>query len=236
MDYVDHYKKDAEEFDYFAERYGATKDDERRLREYILSRLPSSSKLVLDAGCGSGWASRALIPEGKRIVSIDISMKNVATALKNSPSENHMGVICDTMHLPFKEHSFDAIIASEIIEHTVEPESFAASLFKAVKKGGVLLISTPYKEKILYTLCIHCNKKTPMNAHLHSFDENILLKIGRAIGSGNTKFNTFGNKFLIFGRTYVFHKFLPFTGWKLIDTLFNKILGRPVHILMEYYK
>ena len=236
MNYVDHYKKDAEEFDYFAERYGATGDDEKRTREYILSRVPINGKLILDAGCGSAWASNALIPKGYGVISIDISLKNVTTALQNTPSDRHFGVICDTMHLPFKEESFNTVIASEIIEHTVDPEAFASSLFKSVKRGGLLLISTPYKEKLLYSLCIHCNKKTPMNAHLHSFDENLLINIGKSIGSKRIDFHTFGNKYLIFGRTYVMHRFFPFSVWKAIDKIFNKILGKPVHILMEYWK
>ena len=198
--------------------------------------MPHSGDLILDAGCGSAWASKALIPKGKTVVSIDISLKNVSQALLNTPSDKHFGVVCDTMHLPFREGVFNSIIASEIIEHTVDPESFASSLFISVKQGGLLLISTPYKEKILYSLCVHCNKKTPMNAHLHSFDENMLIDIGKSIGSNKIGFNTFGNKFLIFGRTYVFHRFLPFSLWKVFDKIFNKILGKPVHILMEYTK
>jgi hypothetical protein len=40
FNYIDHYKKDAEEFDYFEERKGATAHDERRVREFIISKIP----------------------------------------------------------------------------------------------------------------------------------------------------------------------------------------------------
>lgn len=236
MDYIEHYKKDSEEFDYFEERSGATRDDENRLREYILSKVPPQSHTILDAGCGSAWAAQNLLPSGKFVVSADISFLNVNKALKISPSSNHCGVVCDALMPPFKESAFDAVIASEIIEHTVEPENFVKKLLGIVKQRGSLLVSTPYKEKIIYTLCVHCNKKTPLHAHLHSFDENILLEYGIKIKAGRVNFSLFGNKYLIFGRTYVILRYLPFPIWKFFDNLFNKILGKPVHILVEYHK
>lgn len=236
MDYIEHYKKDSEEFDYFEERLGATGDDEKRLREYILSKVPSYSHNILDSGCGSAWVAQYLLPLGKFVVSTDISLRNIKKALEIFPSANHCGVVCDALHLPFKENTLDCIIASEIIEHTVEPENFVKSLFSSVKPNGLLLVSTPYKEKIIYTLCIHCNQKTPLHAHLHSFDENILAGYGFTSKAASVNYSLFGNKYLIFGRTYVILRFLPFALWKFIDNLFNKTLGRPVHILVEYYK
>jgi len=236
MEYVEHYKKDAEEFDYFAPRSGATLDDERRLREYILSLVPIESLTVLDAGCGSAWCAKNLLPKGKTVISTDIAFRNVSKALEIYPSERHFGVVCDSMHLPFKDEKIDVIFATEIIEHTVDPTGFAQSLFSILRPFGLLLLSTPYKEKILYSLCIHCNKKTPMNAHLHSFDEYILTGIGSKLKARKSNYHLMGNKFLIFGRTYVIHKILPFVIWKYFDKAFNILLGRPAHIIMEYLK
>jgi hypothetical protein len=39
FNYIEHYKKDAAEFDYFEERKGATAHDERRVREFIISTV-----------------------------------------------------------------------------------------------------------------------------------------------------------------------------------------------------
>ncbi|MBK6678888.1 MAG: hypothetical protein IPG53_02180 [Ignavibacteriales bacterium] len=39
FNYIEHYKNDAEQFDYFETRSGATAHDERRLREYIISEI-----------------------------------------------------------------------------------------------------------------------------------------------------------------------------------------------------
>src|SRR5579863_10043527 len=55
FNYLEHYKTDAEEFDYFEEQTGATAHSERRLREYIVSLIPRDSRFLLDVGSGSAW-------------------------------------------------------------------------------------------------------------------------------------------------------------------------------------
>ncbi len=236
MNYVDHYKKDAEEFDYFEPRSGATLADEKRLREYIISKIPSSPSFILDSGCGSAWGASELLPKGHTVVSTDISFVNVSKAVEKYQSGRHFGVVCDSLRLPFKDNAFETVIASEIIEHTTDPENFVHSLLRTAKQNGKLIVTTPYKEKIQYTLCVHCNQKTPLHAHLHSFDENILTGFGKKAGAEKIEFSIFGNKHLIFLRTYVILKYLPFALWKITDKLFTKLLGKPVHILLEYYK
>jgi SAM-dependent methyltransferase len=236
MDYIGHYKKDAEEFDYFEERFGATEDDEKRLREYIISEIRLHSDIVLDAGCGSAWLASYLLPENKTVISTDLALTNVKKALEIYPYNKHYGVVCDSLNLPFKEGSFNSVVAAEIIEHVVNPENFVTGLFNCVRPNGMLLVSTPYKEVLRYTLCIHCNQKTPIHAHLHSFDEFVLTGLGRSIATKRIDYSTFGNKYLIFLRTYAILRFLPFKAWKFVDNIFNKILGKPVHIITKYLK
>jgi hypothetical protein len=85
-------------------------------------------------------------------------------------------------------------------------------------------------------LCVHCNKKTPLHAHIHSFDENILTNLCSNNKLKNIVWNTFGNKYLIFLRTYSILKYFPFRVWKIIDSIFNYIKNVPVHIIVQYKK
>lgn len=56
FNYIDHYKKDAEEFDYFGERSGATAHDERRVREYIIHECDvKGAKYWMWAPEALGW-------------------------------------------------------------------------------------------------------------------------------------------------------------------------------------
>jgi len=236
FNYIDHYKKDAVEFDYFEERKGATAHDERRVRECIISKIPKSVSSILDVGCGNGWVAKEFLPRGKQVYSLDISITNPAIAKKLYTNEKHFGITADSFHLPFNDNSFDCVIASEIIEHVYDPAGFVKELFRVVKKGGSLIITTPYKEKLIYYLCIHCNQKTPANAHIHSFDEKKLESLYSGSDLKSFKYETFGNKILLFLRTYVILQFFPFWIWKLKDKFFNLFIKKPFHIICIYKK
>ena len=236
FNYIDHYKKDAVEFDYFEVRKGATAHDERRVREYIISKIPKNVNSILDVGCGNGWVAKEFLPKGKQVSSLDISVTNPSKARKHYPGEKHFGITADSFHLPFNDNSFDCVIASEIIEHVYDPSGFIKELFRVVKKEGKLIITTPYKEKLIYYLCIHCNQKTPANAHIHSFDEKKLESLYSGNDLESFKYETFGNKILLFLRTYVILQFFPFWMWKLKDKSANLIFNKPAHIICIYKK
>lgn len=236
FDYATHYKVDAQEFDYFEKRTGATEHEERRVREYVQSWIPKSAKTILDVGCGSGWVAKTFLSKNFNIISLDISKTNPLTALKLYPSSKHSGLVADSFHLPFATNSMDCIVASEIIEHVADPKEFVSELFRVIKQGGSLLITTPYKEVIQYSLCIHCNKKTPLHAHLHSFDEVILKNLYSGNELENFRYATFGNKALIHLRTHVLLKYFPFSLWKLKDRFANFFINKPQHIICLYKK
>lgn len=234
FDYVEHYKIDAEEFDYFEERSGATKHDEDRVHQYILSKVNKNSLSVLDVGTGSAWVAKHFQHTPVKVVSLDISKKNVTIAKQKYPNNNHYPIVADSFKLPFADNSFDTVIASEIIEHVISPKKFIAELYRVVNKGGNLIVTTPYKEKLRYYLCIHCNKKTPVHAHIHSFDENKLVELSPK--NNIVSWSVFGNKGLLFLRTYVILQYFPFWLWKFTDLVFNKIKNIPAHIIIEYTK
>lgn len=236
FDYLTHYKTDADEFNYFEKRIGATEHEERRVREVIISQVPKNVKTVLDVGCGSGWVAKEFLNKNKKVISLDISKSNPQKVKQLYQSQNHFQVVADSFKLPFESNSIDCVIASEIIEHVVDPKSFLKELFRVVSENGRLIVSTPYKEKLRYVLCIHCNKKTPVNAHLHSFDENSLRELYQENDLKKFTRIIFGNKALIFLRTHVLLKFFPLSLWLAVDWLANKIYNKPLHIVCVYKK
>jgi ubiquinone/menaquinone biosynthesis C-methylase UbiE len=236
FDYITHYQTDAEEFDYFEKRIGPAEHEERRVREIIISEVPVNANLILDVGCGSGWVAKEFLRKNKKVISLDISKKNPLIVKQLYQSQNHFPLVADSFKLPFNSHSVDCVIASEIIEHVIDPKEFLRELFRVAKKGGKVVISTPYKEKIRYVLCVHCNKKTPVNAHLHSFDEIILESFSKEIGAKKFRSLIFGNKALIFLRTHIILKYLPLSIWQAIDWLANKIYNKPLHIVCSFEK
>ncbi|WP_372932297.1 class I SAM-dependent methyltransferase [Mariniphaga sediminis] len=236
FNYIEHYQKDAKVYDYFSERDSGTEHGDRRVREYIASQIPLKKGRILDVGCGKAWVARDFCPQGFEVTSMDISLENTSEALKRYPFENHSAVVADAYSPPFKKNSFDYIIASEIIEHVAYPDNFVKSLFQILKPGGVLIVTTPYKEKIRYSLCVHCNKPTPFNAHLHSFDEKILTSLYTEPDLKQCHYQTFGNKILIHLRLHVILKYLNFKVWKILDRIMNKVYNVPLRILVKWEK
>ena len=91
-----------------------------------------SSKRVLDAGCGfKPWLP--LFDEATQYIGVDYSSQwSSADALASID------------HLPFPDDTFDAVICSEVLEHTRYPERCIEELRRVCKPGGVLYISTPF--------------------------------------------------------------------------------------------
>lgn len=55
-------------------------------------------------------------------------------------------VICDfNASLPFKDHTIDALVLSNVLEHVKEPGILLQECFRILKPGGILFGSTPYQ-------------------------------------------------------------------------------------------
>ncbi len=232
FEYLEHYQRDAEVFDYTEPPAdAATRHENRRLHQRILEALPQKAELVLDVGCGNAWLAEALLPKGKTVLSMDISTANPQKALQRFPSERHIGLVADAYHLPILPGSLDAIVTSEIMEHVPDPKLFIEKLTAALKPGGVLVITTPYDEQRQYHLCVHCNRPTPSHAHLHSFSEaNIGEFIPESIGYETRAFH---NTYLLRLKSHLIFRWLPHWTWKVKDAAWNNLFGKPTRFLIR---
>ena len=233
FNYREHYVKDAQYFDYSAGDDSVTTRNERqRNREAILNVIPENINLVLDIGCGDAWIAKELLKKKVHVVSMDLAITNPLNAIKNYPSENHAAVVADGMHLPFADNCFDVIIASEVIEHLADPSAFIRHCTAKLKHGGKLILLTPNNEKLEFYICVHCNKPTPKSAHLHSFTE----KFFEQFKNYNIQSQVLCNKYLVRLRIYNLLSFLPFNLWRMIDSIANRIFGKPKTLLVEVRK
>ncbi len=228
-DHITHYRIDAEAFDYFEVQGGADADATRRIRDGVCAaaRIPPGA-LVLDAGSGNGWLARA-IPDA-RIVSVDLGVRN----LRRIRSENPLArVVCaDITRLPFREGTFSHVVASEVIEHVPDPDRAIRETARCLERGGRLTVSTPYRERLRYSLCIHCNTPTPANAHLHSFDEQRHRRMVEAAGMHSIRTTTIQNKVFIASRLSWLLRFLPYWLWRLVDRFFMFVVQKAHTIIV----
>jgi 2-polyprenyl-3-methyl-5-hydroxy-6-metoxy-1,4-benzoquinol methylase len=234
--YVDHYQRDAEVYEYEKNTAHPIEQTEIDfLRKNILANIPENVSVVLDIGCGGAWLAKNLLPTGKSVISTDISDINPIKAIKNFSSKNHFGLVADVFQLPLKESSIDCVIASEIIEHVDDPIRFISCLLKVIKKGGCMIITTPYNELIRTSLCIHCNKETPHNAHLHSFNEKTFQNILPSDISSK-KILLLNSKLFVQTRLQFLLRFLPLKMINLIDRLFIFLTRKKAYRIMVVLK
>ncbi len=233
-DHTTHYRRDAEHFDYCANRSGADLDGAQRLQQTVVRAMQRRKpRRILDLGSGSGWLLEALAagtqpPE--LVVCADLGIASLRTLRKQFPDA--LLVAADAERLPFRTGSFDTVVASEVLEHLNYPDAVLRQAAGVLEASGSIVASTPYRERLRYYLCIHCNQPTPVNAHLHSFDEHSLGAIFEAAGLRAVRFTKFQNKALVYLRISHLLRFLPWSIWRLIDLLCNFVYPKPHSIVM----
>lgn len=126
----------------------AEKEKLRRFRESGAIRVlklnrfieDASGKTVLNAGCGSGDYIAEAFLKDNRVAGIDISLNDLKRAMKyyHAPIQGDMD-----NGLPLKSEAFDMVITSEVIEHVVDTDLFLYEINRVLKKGGVLVLTTP---------------------------------------------------------------------------------------------
>lgn len=99
---------------------------------------------ILDLGCGNGALSHYLQSQGFSVVGCDADPGGIALALQgNSGAEFRMVSIYDAPE-SLGETGFDAVISTEVIEHLFHPAALPRFAGAVLKRGGHLIVTTPY--------------------------------------------------------------------------------------------
>lgn len=95
--------------------------------------------MVLDVGCGDGVLSEPISKLGNYVTSVDLPTITML-AHKRHVSSVLSG---DAEKLAFASNSFDVVLASEVVEHLWNPQSFLDEAYRVLKPKGYLIVETP---------------------------------------------------------------------------------------------
>lgn len=230
-DYRTHYRVDAAFIEDPGDLQPVRSASERRRLESIRARLRlRPGQTMLDLGCGSGWLSHLCSQTGARVVACDIAPAGVAAARARFP-EVAAHTTADVYHIGLSSGSFDAVVLSEVLEHLEDPAAGLAEAARLLKPGGRLLVTVPYRETIVEHLCVHCNRLTPANAHLHAFDDRHLRGLLEASGLRVVDVGHMSNKLLELAGFPEWSRRWPRWLWRAVDGTCNAVIGKPAFLL-----
>jgi ubiquinone/menaquinone biosynthesis C-methylase UbiE len=121
----------------------------RSMEHYLRESLPPlpACARILDAGCGTGLLTLALLRVLRRpaeIVAVDLSARSLQTArravvkLKHDPRHKVSFVQADALALPFNDDSFDLVVTSGVLEYLPLREGLG-EIARVVATGGHLI-------------------------------------------------------------------------------------------------
>jgi 2-polyprenyl-3-methyl-5-hydroxy-6-metoxy-1,4-benzoquinol methylase len=131
--------------------------------------IPYAKGKVLDIACGAGFGTQIIAKAAKerleQVVGVDIDESTITYA-KARYYHPLIQFLCDNAvdpTLPERLGTFDTIISFETIEHIEQEQRFLENVYRLLKPGGTLVMSTPFGQ----------GRGMPTNAayHVHQLTE-----------------------------------------------------------------
>ncbi len=180
--------------DYIAERANRQRHQARIARELRSLLLPNSGRpRLLDVGCGLGYFLDEAFEEGFDPAGLEFNGHAVERLRQKFAFPILHGAI-ESVEL--EPESFDAITMFDVIEHLRDPFGSLDKLHRALRPGGVLVISTPDAESLTSRLIgsrLEDFRRT--REHLVFFGRQTLREVLREHGFDPLSIGSIGHTF-----------------------------------------
>lgn len=128
---------------------------------------------ILEVGCGAGILTEALGKLKAVVTALDPSEKLLTTARDHLRELENINVeyTCETIenHAQINKEKYDAVVASEVLEHVMDQKSFLTACVETLKPGGSIFITTFNKTQASWLAGIiaaeHVLNLVPRNTH-----------------------------------------------------------------------
>lgn len=134
-----------------------------------------NNKIIVDAGCGTGYYSNFLKTESNSVYGFDISKLAINKASKSYKNNNYF--VASSMSLPIENNSTDILL-------TVFAPTFSNEFYRVLKDTGIFILVTPgkyhlyeLKEKLYDNPYLNEEKNYKLDNFVPLNKENIKYKV-----------------------------------------------------------
>ena len=158
-----------EEFDAWAAegRDRGMEDRHWHTAKHALARMPvEAGDTILDLGCGSGYAGRALrdTRDAARVYGLDGSPAMAQNARSYTDDSRISYLVGDFDALPFADDAVDHVWSMEAFYYATDPEHTLDEIARVLRPGGTFYCAVNYYEE---------------NVHSHAWQERIDVEMTR---------------------------------------------------------
>jgi ubiquinone/menaquinone biosynthesis C-methylase UbiE len=161
----------------------------RRFRKVTGLISPVKGK-VLDIGCADGLFSKQILDKSKagELIGIDIEKSSIDWAkIHWKKNKKMIFKTADAHNLKFKDGTFDAVVALEVLEHVKEPAKVLQEVKRVLKKDGYGIFLVPTDNLLFRIIWFLWLKFYPRGyvwreTHIQSYRNNYLPMICKEAG------------------------------------------------------